>query len=281
MEKCTHAGLNSSGELGTRDNINKETFEKAKTELEDLTEIISIGRASGEAGNVTSGVIKENGRVYTSGANENGSLGDGTDQNRNYFKEVMYKTVDYEEKIKLYVGETFELTNENFKLNKNYLNVYIEEKEEISFVNTAKILDEDIVTYENGLITANKIGKTLLYVAQEDIKIYIPVEVVPEGAEIVPDVEAGDEFNIALRANGEIWSFGKNSNGELGLGDNENRNYPEQITLDQNEKIRDIAVRKFTCNSVRNFRRNLHMGRKQRRRTSEQVMNKEKKCHKK
>lgn len=261
-ETYTLAGLNSSGELGTRDDINKENFEKAKTEVEDLSEIISIGRASGEAGNITSGVIKEDGRVYTSGANGSGALGDGKDQNRNYFKEVMYKTADYEEKIKLHVGENFELTNENFKLNKDYLNVYKEDKEEISFVDKAKILDQDIASYQNGQITANKIGRTLIYVEEENIKIYIPVEVAPNGAEIVPDIEAGDEFNIALRANGEIWSFGKNKNGELGLGVGENRNYPEQIILEPSAKIENIAVRKFTYTSTRNFRRNLHMGSK-------------------
>lgn len=169
-------------------------------------------------------------------------FGDGTNKNSNYFKEMMYKTADYEEKIKLHVGETFELTDQNFKLNKNYLNVYKQDKEETTFVDKTTIIDSKIANYENGLITANRIGKTLLHVNHEEITIYIPVEVLPEGADVVPDVEPGDEFNIALRANGEIWSFGKNKYGELGLGDNLNRNYPEKIIIDSNEKITDIAV---------------------------------------
>lgn len=169
-------------------------------------------------------------------------FGDGTNENSNYFKEIMYKTADYKEKIKLHVGENFELTNENFKLNKNYLNVYRQDREEISFVDKTEILDSEVASYTDGQIIANKIGKTLLQVKQEEIIIYIPVEVLPEGAEVVPDVETGEEFNVALRANGEIWSFGKNQKGELGLSDNLNRNFPQQILLDPQAKITDIAV---------------------------------------
>ena len=119
MEMYTFVGSNTSGELGTRNDNAIMSFEKAKTKEEDLGSIISIGRASGKGANINVSAIHESGRVYATGSNTNGQLGDGSRQNSNYFKEMMYKTADYEEKIKLHIGETFNLTDESFKLNKN------------------------------------------------------------------------------------------------------------------------------------------------------------------
>lgn len=40
-------GLNASGELGIKNDMNAVSFEKAKTKDEDLANIISIGRSMG------------------------------------------------------------------------------------------------------------------------------------------------------------------------------------------------------------------------------------------
>jgi alpha-tubulin suppressor-like RCC1 family protein len=42
-------------------------------------------------------------------------------------------------------------------------------------------------------------------------------------------ITAGDNHNIALKANGTLWSWGYNNQGQLGVGDLTNRNTPSQI----------------------------------------------------
>jgi len=64
MERYIHAGSNTSGELGIRNNINTSEFKKAKTEAEDLSSIISVGRGNGEIENIITTAIHEGGRVY-------------------------------------------------------------------------------------------------------------------------------------------------------------------------------------------------------------------------
>ena len=43
------------------------------------------------------------------------------------------------------------------------------------------------------------------------------------------NVAAGYEHSLALKANGSLWAWGRNSNGELGTGVNSPRNYPVQL----------------------------------------------------
>ena len=155
--------LTKNGEIYTcglsYDGASTKTLIKAKGKEQDLSNMISIGRRSGEQKTITITGIHENGRVYACGSNEYGALGDGSKISVNYFKEMMHQTADYKEKIRLYVGEIENLTNENFKVSRNYLNVYREDKEEISLVDKTVVENKDIATYENGDVTGVKIRK--------------------------------------------------------------------------------------------------------------------------
>ncbi|WP_339783495.1 hypothetical protein NSQ38_19030 [Paenibacillus sp. FSL R7-0313] len=42
-------------------------------------------------------------------------------------------------------------------------------------------------------------------------------------------ISAGSRFNTILRSNGTVWTWGSNTSGELGLGDNQTRTIPTQI----------------------------------------------------
>ncbi len=66
--------------------------------------------------------------------------------------------------------------------------------------------------------------------------IYIPVEVTKLGGEVVPDIKTGKGFTISLKQDGTVWSFGNNSVGELGLGNNVNKNAPEKVEIDTGTK---------------------------------------------
>ncbi len=51
-----------------------------------------------------------------------------------------------------------------------------------------------------------------------------------ENTVAVPMVAAGDDFSIALRADGTVWSWGNNDKGQLGLGSSvTNQDRPVQI----------------------------------------------------
>lgn len=53
-------------------------------------------------------------------------------------------------------------------------------------------------------------------------------------------MKSANDFNIALKSDGSVWSWGANSCGQLALGDTENRNEPKQIEL--SSKVRQIAT---------------------------------------
>ena len=67
----------------------------------------------------------------------------------------------------------------------------------------------------------------------------IQVNIIPEGIEIRPQVRTNGSHTITLKSNGTVWSYGQNSNGELG---NETNSYsddpvqakfPEGVTITQ------------------------------------------------
>lgn len=55
----------------------------------------------------------------------------------------------------------------------------------------------------------------------------------------MPKVVSGQNFTIALKADGTVWSWGYNANGQLGLGDTSNRYKPTKIDI---ENVIDIAT---------------------------------------
>ena len=58
-----------------------------------------------------------------------------------------------------------------------------------------------------------------------------------EKAEASAKVENGKEFTIALKADGTVWSWGTNGNGQLGIGNTENKNEPTKIEIPETIKI--------------------------------------------
>lgn len=89
-------------------------------------------------------------------------------------------------------------------------------------------------------------GRTLLVIKflENKTKLYIPIMVTLEGADVSPDVKGGNNFNATLKAEGSVWTFGNNINGELGLGDKDRRNVPNKVELQNDEMIEEIAVRR-------------------------------------
>ena len=107
---------------------------------------------------------------------------------------------------------------------------------------TFKSINPDIASINNGEIIANNSGFTTIVVSHntsgKTANIY--VEVLDKNSDSVIDVKSDNDFNIALKSDGSIWSWGANSCGQLALGDTENRNEPKQIEL--SSKVRQIAT---------------------------------------
>lgn len=231
-----------SGKYGADQSSSK--FEQAKTKDGNLENVLTIGRSNGETLSLDTAVINKSGRIYTIGSNTYGQIGNNTKDDSKVFTVMGYIEVMHPEKIVMNVGDTIALTGDNFAYVEKYFNVYEEDVTKVPLIADGKIIDEKIATYNEGTITAENIGKTML-VAKEmstETLIYIPVIVVPENGLVVPDVKTGNNFTVTLKSNGTVWSFGTNTNGELGLGDNTYRNSPEQVEILENIVVEQISV---------------------------------------
>ncbi len=246
-------GINTKGELGVGTNTNETKFvrgkiiEKNEDEIEEVVELentLIIGRSNGENTSLDIATINENGRVYTAGANTNGQIGDNTKNDTNYFTKMGYVKVNYPEKIEMKVGDIKHFTEEDIQYKEIYFNINKEDVIKKTLINNGIIQDEEIATYETGTVTAKTVGNTILIIKKEETKtlVYIPVKVLPQNTEgtVVPDVKTGDNFTISLKSDGTIWSFGTNTNGELGLGDKTYRNSPKQVKILKEESTQNI-----------------------------------------
>lgn len=67
-------------------------------------------------------------------------------------------------------------------------------------------------------------------------------EVEFENKQTIVDGGNGCYFSVVLNDNGEVFSWGYNKDGQLGLGDFETRFFPKKINFPNNAKIKKIAV---------------------------------------
>jgi alpha-tubulin suppressor-like RCC1 family protein len=68
----------------------------------------------------------------------------------------------------------------------------------------------------------------------------------PEDVRII-GVSCGDDHTVLLSDDGRIWTFGCNSSGMLGHGDNENRFVPIEIQRRENELLEDVKIIGVSC----------------------------------
>lgn len=57
----------------------------------------------------------------------------------------------------------------------------------------------------------------------------------------VHQIAVGNEFAIFLTTSGQLFSFGENDRGELGLGDTDPRHSPTLIPFTKNTKVQQIS----------------------------------------
>ena len=95
-------------------------------------------------------------------------------------------------------------------------------------------LDEEIATVsEDGIVTAEGIGQTYIRVYNEQNNCYSAVKVNVNGnqGKTFPKIVGGNNHFVALKANGEVWTWGYNGYGNLGLGDNDKKTKPTRTNI--------------------------------------------------
>lgn len=96
------------------------------------------------------------------------------------------------------------------------------------------VLKEDGTVWSWGNNAGGELGR------HTDEKIdAVPKKV--EGLENITQISAGYDFALALDKEGNVWSWGVNRCGQLGMGDTQNRTIPEKIT-EIDEKVVSVAA---------------------------------------
>ena len=228
-------GYNNYGQLFTKNTTTRTKLEKAQTDKNIIT-TASTTNVSYQ----TSAIADSLGLVYTVGYNGNGEMGDDsttTTINPTNISEAKFEVDDQRIILNLNSNNNQRQINAATDLGFNLL-YYQVEGEQLQY----KSLDTNIATVDNnGMVTAQNYGTTKIEVSTNKLpnKAIVTVEVLRKDDIAMPKVVSGQNFTIALKADGTVWAWGYNANGQLGLGDTSNRYKPTKIDI---ENVIDIAA---------------------------------------
>lgn len=221
--------------LGTEEDTNQNK----PTENTNIGNIISnIGAEPFiiDAGKSHVAIGLANGDVYTWGTGENGELGNEEYENKSEPQKVG------EAIIKTNTNHLVLNENETFDIDGSitYFNLIKDINTNISFESK----DEDIIIIDEntGIANAIKAGKGVIIAKENRTNIIgvIQVRVLPQDINIVTSVKTKGNHTITLKSNGTVWSYGQNSNGELGNGKTEYSDDPIQALFSEGTVITQI-----------------------------------------
>ena len=233
-------GYNPQGTLFTNDTVNRDYATEVLTDKE----LIVIAQTKDIGAKPAGAVADINGLVYTVGCNEKGQLANQTTESTelpwcisNIRVELNKQTINYQN-----IGDNYEKIVPHLSMDFNILRDSFGD-ESYEFTTT----EEKIATIsDNGTVTATGIGSTFVKAHNKEYDLYAATKVNVQGDEgsTFPKLSTGANFTVALKANGEVWAWGQNNYGQLGLGDNSNRNEPTQTWI--NDAIDVSAGDNFT-----------------------------------
>lgn len=213
------SGTNKHGELGTGNNDSKITYDRINT----INTIMDIS-----AGQNYSVVALKDGSVWGWGDYNHGDPDLKSKTKGNVPVRIGSDNVSLAElEVTLKVNEQKLLdVNGEFVFNLIY-----DTQNSNDFMYES--LNNDIAMVDrNGYMTGVKEGTT--WVKAVDINnnrtLVAIVKVIGEDNVVAPKVEAGNNFAVALRADGSVWSWGYNGQGQLGNGTMETSNVPTKTT---------------------------------------------------
>ena len=180
----------------------------------------------------TSAIADDLGLVYTVGYNGNGEMGDdstSTTTEPTSISEASLKVNNSKIVLNLDTNNITKKIDANTDLGFNLLFDTVTD-EVVKF----KSRDTKIATVsDTGVVTGKSYGKTQIEVTTNKLPntVLVDVEVLRKNDITIPKVVSGQDFTIALKADGTVWSWGYNYYGQLGLGDNSNRYKPTQLNI--------------------------------------------------
>jgi len=192
------------------------------------------------------------GNIYTVGLNDKGQLGHGNIDTIPNLKMVLNVAIESNvEKIIKQIGQS-EIVDIGLGITLNL-------KKDLTKDSTTNItiVDSQIANIEKNkdgthTVTGKNIGRTFLNATiigningeEKQFATNVEVRIVPEGAITVPAIKSGSNFTVALKADGNIETWGQGNLGQLGLGNKLNYDEPMQI-----EKIEETIVEISVGNS--------------------------------
>lgn len=148
-------------------------------------------------------VLTESGKVYTAGSNMYGVLGDGTNNTREEFK-IVDGLKDLVIK-KIYAG-----------------------------ANSVYAIDSDGKVWSWGYNLKGQLGIG----SQEDS--YVPVQIIGLEIRNIVKMAIGEKSAYAIDSDGQVYSWGNNDNGQLGIGNRLSKTVPYKVQGLEGKVITDI-----------------------------------------
>jgi alpha-tubulin suppressor-like RCC1 family protein len=157
------------------------------------------------AGYEHSFVLADDGKVYATGSNSGGQIGLGNQPNKNSFTEV------------------------TLPIGANIIDIAAGYKHSL-------VLSSDSKVYATGYNNKGQLG-----LGNNDNENNFTEVTLPTSANIIA-IAAGDYHSLVLTSDGKVYATGSNSDGQLGLGNNDNKNSFTEVTPPTNANIIDIAA---------------------------------------
>lgn len=219
-------GVNTKGELANETYQDQTIYQKLDT----------IGKVLGvSCGNTYTAFVKQDGTVWASGDYAHGDTNIESKTKGN--KPVQVGDDDTglaDTEIVLKIDQSKNLLdNMIYEFNLIYLD------KNLSTNLTYESKNEEIATVNNqGIITAKRVGTTRIQAKSGiDQRIYsILVKVIEQDSVVAPKVISGEDFAGVLREDGNLWSFGYNTDGRLDVGDYLGKDIPTKTQINADYK---------------------------------------------
>ena len=232
-------GYNSYYQLGDGTNALKTL----PTYIEQLENIENVSQSKTNC----SIIYDYDGYVYSVGHGGNYQLGINTNKNQSRFKMIGdVQLASEKDRVSVEEGEEKDL---QLQLSNTFnLKTDVASTENIDVT----IVDEEIAILNGGKICGVKQGKTLAVARHKSSSIYkyIQIDVVAKDSFTAAKLENGRDFTVALKADGTVWTWGRNQYGQLGLGNNNDYSEPQKVSIidpdtREEQKIVDISVGEY------------------------------------
>jgi alpha-tubulin suppressor-like RCC1 family protein len=238
------AGWNRQGQLGLGDTNNRTVF----TEVSSLSDKNIVAIAAGYNHSLA---LSDNGKIYAAGYNQRGQFGLSYTDNRSVFAEVSSLSGKYIINIAENELHSLALSNEGkvYALGGNYngqlglgdtdnRGVFTEVPSLNNITAIAVGNFHSLALSDDGKVYAvgkNKFGQLGLG-DTNDLSFFTEVPFLSD--KNIVAIAAGYEHSLALSDDGRVYAAGWNQQGQLGLGDNDDRNvFTEVLSLSDKNVI--------------------------------------------